>query len=92
MHLYDAYLAQACAGRWSGRAGRRFGGLQALERAAKLRSELGLGQDATLELRNEAIACLSLVDLRIDKVWEEPGPFQSPSRDGDSIAQWLGTR
>jgi len=74
VHLYDAYLSQARAGRWSGRAGRRFGGLQALERAAELRSELGLGPDAALELRNEAIACLSLVDLRIDKAWDESGP------------------
>src|SRR5207253_9576082 len=34
--LYDAQLAQAQAGRCSGRAGRRFGSLQAVAEAARL--------------------------------------------------------
>ncbi len=69
--LYDAYLAQAQAGRWSGRPGRRFEGLAVLKRAAELVPTLGLGEDAMLELRNEAIACMTLVDLRLDRQWTE---------------------
>ena len=53
--LWDSYLAQARAERWSGRAGRRFDGLGAISNAAVMRS--------SLELRNEAIACMTLVDL-----------------------------
>src|SRR5206468_3815335 len=59
--LWYSYLAQARAGRWSGRAGRRFESLEALRKAAELRP--------TLELRNEAIACLALTDLRVTKPW-----------------------
>jgi len=55
--LWDSYLAQARAGRWSGRAGRRFDSLEALRKAAEIRP--------SLELRNEAIACMALVDLRV---------------------------
>ena len=55
--LWDSYLAQARAGRWSGRAGRRFDSLEALRKAAEIRP--------SLELRNEAIACMALADLRV---------------------------
>src|SRR5947209_3941828 len=57
--LWASYLAQARAGRWSGRVGRRFDSLEALAQAAKIR--------ATLELRNEAIACMALPDLRRER-------------------------
>jgi WD40 repeat protein len=70
-HLYDSLLAQARASRWSGRAGRRFNGLAALSDAAGLVRELGLGEKARLELRNEAIAAIALVDLRPDKQWPD---------------------
>jgi WD40 repeat protein/tRNA A-37 threonylcarbamoyl transferase component Bud32 len=60
--LWEAYLAQARAGRWSGRPGRRFDSLDALIRAAGIRP--------SLELRNEAIACLALTDTRTGKVWD----------------------
>jgi len=55
--LSGAYLAQAQAGRWSHRPGRRFGGLELLKKAAEIRP--------SLELRNEAIACMALSDLRL---------------------------
>jgi WD40 repeat protein/Flp pilus assembly protein TadD len=67
--LYEARLATARASRWSGRAGRRSVGLQALTEAAKLAQELNLGPEAILTIRNEAIACLALVDLRLDQKW-----------------------
>lgn len=79
-HLYDAYLARARAGRWSGRAGRRFDSLDALRNAAELVSTLDLGEDARLELRNEAIACMALVDLRVDKRWPDDAPYNSAHR------------
>jgi len=60
--LWEAYLAQAQALRWSGRAGRRFGSLDALRRAAEIRP--------SIELRNEAIASLGLPDLHIVRQWD----------------------
>jgi WD40 repeat protein len=58
--LWASYLAQAHAGRWSGQPGRRFSGLDALARAAAIRPHM--------DLRNEAIACMSLTDLR--RTWQ----------------------
>jgi WD40 repeat protein len=66
--LWASYLAQARAGRWSGQPGRRFKGLDALARAAAIRPHM--------DLRNEAIACMSLTDLRLK--WQrrfEPDVF-----------------
>jgi eukaryotic-like serine/threonine-protein kinase len=60
--LWDSYLAQARAGRYSGRMGRSFDGLEALTRAAAIQP--------SLDLRNEAIACMTLPDLRFVKQWE----------------------
>jgi WD40 repeat protein/tetratricopeptide (TPR) repeat protein len=63
---YDAQLAQAQA-RWSDRAGRRFEVLRSLAGAAQLVPRLHLGSKDVLKLRNEAIACMALVDLRLDQ-------------------------
>ena len=49
-------MAQAHAGRSSRQAGQRFTSLDVLAAAAQIR--------ITDELRNEAIACLALVDVR----------------------------
>jgi WD40 repeat protein len=62
--LWESNLAQARALRWSGRAGQRFASLAALAEAARIRP--------SLELRNEAIACMTLVDLRRTGSWKEP--------------------
>jgi WD40 repeat protein len=62
--LGESYLAQARALRRSGRAGQRFASLAALAEAARIRP--------SLELRNEAIACMTLVDLRRTGSWNEP--------------------
>ena len=61
-NLWKAYRDQARAGRWSGQVGRRFQSVDALAKAAAISPDL--------DLRNEAIACLALVDLR---------PLGSPS-------------
>src|SRR5262249_36455709 len=55
-HLWGAYVDRAHAGRSSRQDGQRFSSLDVLTKAAKIRT--------TGELRNEAIACLALVDLR----------------------------
>jgi WD40 repeat protein len=67
--LYEAYLANAKASRWSGRMGRRFDGLTALAQAAELGPQLPLDADQILDLRDEAIACLALTDLRVERQW-----------------------
>jgi WD40 repeat protein len=58
--LWVSYLAQVRAGRYSGRAGQRFDGLDTLARAARLDAS----PQRRGELRDEAIACLALADLR----------------------------
>jgi serine/threonine protein kinase/WD40 repeat protein/Tfp pilus assembly protein PilF len=67
--LYEAKLAEAKASRWSGRAGRRFNGLDALPEAAALARALKLGPQVLLTLRDEAIACMILPDLRLNRQW-----------------------
>ena len=57
--LWKSQLTQAEAGRWSHRAGRRFESLQLLKKAAEY--------SPSSALRNEAIACLALTDLRVSK-------------------------
>src|SRR5262249_54830074 len=59
--------------RWSGQVGRRFGSLQALAKAAEIHPDL--------ELRNEAVACLALADLRpLDTKFPSEGSLR-PSFD-----------
>jgi serine/threonine protein kinase/WD40 repeat protein len=70
MHrLYEARLAQARAGSLSRRVGQRFESLGAVAHARKIARHLHLGEERMLELRNAAIACLALPDLRIAKEW-----------------------
>jgi serine/threonine protein kinase/WD40 repeat protein len=59
--LWEAYLAQAQASRFSGRPGQRFASLTAIRKALALPTP----PDHTLdELRNEAIACIVLADVQ----------------------------
>ena len=60
--LWQSYLNEAKARRFSGQAGRRAESLTALKQAARIRPNL--------QLRNEAIACLALTDMRVGKVWD----------------------
>jgi len=66
--LWQSYLSEAQARRWSGQPGRRFKSLEALAAAARIRP--------SLELRNEAIACMALADLRPAKQWHGRKPRQ----------------
>jgi serine/threonine protein kinase len=54
--LWQSLLERSAAGRASGLAGQRFDGLEAVRKAAAIRP--------SLEVRNEAIACLALADIR----------------------------
>jgi WD40 repeat protein len=63
--LWTSYLAQARAGRVSRRLGQRFDSLKAIEHAAELARQRNMPDDRFLEMRNEAIACLALPDLRL---------------------------
>ena len=67
--LLDSYIANARAGRRGRYAGQRYEGLRTI-RAAALLDQPG---NRLLELRNEAIACLALPDLRPIRAWEN-GP------------------
>jgi serine/threonine protein kinase/WD40 repeat protein len=67
--LYKSLVSQAQAGRWSGRPGRRFESLEALAQALQVAPQLQLGDAERLHVRNEAIACLSLADVRVRKQW-----------------------
>src|SRR5262249_52257040 len=67
--LAESSLNEARAWRWSGRAGRRFKGAEAIARATATYRDLGQLDDHALELRNEAVACLALTDIRIAKEW-----------------------
>ncbi len=59
--LREAYLSQARANRWSGRPGRRFESLDSIKNAAAIRPGL--------DLRNEAMAAMTLPDFRPLKSW-----------------------
>jgi serine/threonine protein kinase/WD40 repeat protein len=72
--LCDSLFVQAHAGRFSRQPGQRLDSLKALAQAAQLSRELGRGPAEQLKLRNEAIACLALPDVRLEKEWEGNTP------------------
>jgi serine/threonine protein kinase/WD40 repeat protein len=89
--LYRSLVEQARASRVSGRMGRRFHSLELLAEAAKLAREAPLDEQETLELRNETIACLALLDLRVDREWDG-FPLGSTNLEFDgSLARYVRT-
>ncbi len=90
-----ALLGQARSGRLSGIAGQRFLGLEALGQAAAIQP--------SLELRNEAIACASLVDVRRGPRWtaaegdvfaftDDAGRYARGGRDGSIVIHDAATQ
>jgi WD40 repeat protein len=67
--LYRSLVAQTTASRVSRRIGQRFETLKTLAEATKMARDLNLPAKDFLNLRNEAIACLALPDLRVAKEW-----------------------
>lgn len=63
--LYDALSAQARSSRLSGQVGQRIDSLQAIAEAAALGPQLDWQPSQKLDLRNEAIACMTLTDVRL---------------------------
>ena len=66
--LFDALLARAGRERLADRQGRRFAALRTIAEAGELAERIGIDDEQRLALRNEAIACLALVDLKRDVV------------------------
>jgi len=63
-NLFESLTSQAQARRFSRRVGQRFESLDALEQAARIARELELPPERFELLRDEAIACLALPDMR----------------------------
>jgi serine/threonine protein kinase/WD40 repeat protein len=72
--LFRSRIAEARAIRFSGRMGQRWAALEALKEAVDLGRALDVDADQILTLRNEALACLALVDIKIDKEWNGSPP------------------
>jgi len=68
--LFDSSLQEARASHHSGRPGQRLNALAAIERAARLIEPLGLGEQERSRLRDEAIAALTLPDLKEVRTWK----------------------
>jgi serine/threonine protein kinase/WD40 repeat protein len=82
--LYDARLAQAQASRWSGRVGQRFESLKALKEAGQIARTLPDTDRRLGELRDEAIACLALPDVRlINQLGDSPPGSRGTWFDAD---------
>jgi serine/threonine protein kinase/WD40 repeat protein len=64
--LWQSYLAQAQALRWSGRVGQRCESLAKVTEAARIARSLGVVPANILEMRNQAIASLTLSDLGLE--------------------------
>ena len=70
---WNALTAQARATRFSRQVGQRFESLDALEQAAAIARELGLPPERFDPLRDQAIACLALPDMKATgRVIEQP--------------------
>jgi serine/threonine protein kinase/WD40 repeat protein len=83
--LVRAKLAQARAGRRSRQVGQRFDGLKALTEAAALARELEMEASVFQELRDEAVACLALADVRrLREPWEGLPPGSAGALEFDA--------
>jgi serine/threonine protein kinase/WD40 repeat protein/Tfp pilus assembly protein PilF len=96
--LAIAHVREAQARRNSGLVGRRFESLESLKKAVELFRGLGqLDDKQRLELRNEAIACLALVDLKPDKQGalesggSQPSGFDPTSQYYVAGSPWLNS-
>jgi serine/threonine protein kinase/WD40 repeat protein len=68
--LYRSLVSQAHASRLSRRVGQRYEALETLAEAARMARTMNLPEEDFLTLRNEAIACLALPDLKVVKEWD----------------------
>lgn len=81
-NLFDAYAARAKSGREGFRPGRSFDGLDAISKASALRDRLVVDDQQLERLRDEAVACMGLVDVRPDIDRSDSGSPSSFERWG----------
>ncbi len=81
-NLFVSYAAAAKSGREGFRPGRAFDGLDAIAKASALRERLNIDAEQVMRLRNEAIACMGLVDVELDVDRPDPGLHASFVRWG----------
>jgi WD40 repeat protein/tetratricopeptide (TPR) repeat protein len=80
--LFNALLDRARAGRFSRQPGQRFNSLEAIEKAVVIGRELKLPPEKFEPLRDEAIACLALPDLKaVGRVITQPPNVMSAAFD-----------
>ena len=89
--LYRSLLDQARASRFSRRMGQRYDSLKALSEAAKIAHELGKPEESFLELRNEAIACFALQDLRVAREWDGWSEIAYSAKFDSNLARYART-
>jgi serine/threonine protein kinase/WD40 repeat protein len=81
--LWRSYLARAQAGRFGRRPGRRLDGLEALREAIPIARSVDAPRSSFDELRDEAVACLALPDLRPSRTAiDVPAGSTEPVFDG----------
>jgi serine/threonine protein kinase/WD40 repeat protein len=78
--LYRSYVEQARASRLSGRLGRRVESLKVLDRAAEIAHDMKMPETDFLKLRNETIACLAHLDIKLAKQWPGHPPVHFDSK------------
>jgi WD40 repeat protein len=82
--LWRSYLARAQAGRFSRRPGQRLDGLEALRQAAAIAHSVNAPEASFDELRDEAIACIALPDLRPGRLaFDRAANVLAPVFDGE---------
>jgi WD40 repeat protein/predicted Ser/Thr protein kinase len=72
--LFEGLLLRVHEGRGSGRPGQRFASLEAVRQAVEIARDQGRPAADLVALRNKAVACLALPDLRLEKEWEGNPP------------------
>jgi serine/threonine protein kinase/WD40 repeat protein len=88
--LFRSLVAQARGKRLSRRLGQRFESLGVLEEATQLARQLNLPEADFRELRNEAIACLTLPDLRLAKQCPSPPYLSSKVAFDEKLERYAG--
>ena len=83
--LWRSHLSRARAGRFSRRPGQRLDSLAALKEAVVIARQVGAAAEEMDELRNEAIACLALPDLRPGATSVAVPPGAAVVFDGDYL-------
>src|SRR5829696_6015231 len=80
--LFESYLQQAKAIRFSRRSGQRFESLEVLQWASDLARRLKLPESRIQDLRNSVAASLALPDLHLSGLWV-PWPADAHNIDFD---------